>query len=123
LRAFLAELPSSPYAAHAAERLREAESRVDPRELEVSTAGMDTRLVAHALGPVVGALESCLPAQRLVRVPLEIAGGRLRAVPAYPAADCLNVALFHMHTLALATVRAGTVTVPLAGRRAAASPP
>ena len=75
LRLFLDELPSSPYAARARERLAEAEQRVDPRELEPASLGADRELVARALGPVVSALESCLPARRVVRDP---ASGRPR---------------------------------------------
>ncbi len=123
LRSFLAQLPAGPYAAHTRQRLADAEQVVDPRELEVSAAGIDTRLVARALGPVVGALESCLPAQRVVRVRLLVERGGLRCEPAYPAAECLDRVLSRIDESVLAPVHAGVVTVPLAGRRGAASTP
>ena len=61
LRQFLAELPVGPIRRRARRRLTDAEQHVDPRELEVAAGTIDTRLVATALGPAVGALEGCLP--------------------------------------------------------------
>src|SRR5262249_29596150 len=122
LRRFVAALPSSPYAAHARRRLAAADTRVDPRELEVPAAGADSRaLLAQVLGPLVPALEACFPADRLVRIRLQVARTSLRSPPEQPAADCLDRALSRVDTAPLATVRAGTVVVPLAGRRAAPS--
>jgi len=123
LRTFLAELPSSPYAARARERLAEAEQRVDPRELEPAALGTDRLLVARALGPVVTELESCLPGPRVVRVRLQVAGGRLAADPQHPAAECLDRVLSHIDTRLVVEARPAVVSVPLAGRRGAASAP
>jgi tetratricopeptide (TPR) repeat protein len=123
LRAFLTELPEGPYAAHARQRLAEAELRVDPRELEVSSAAIDTRAVARALGPVVAGLEGCLPAPRVVHVRFLVSPGRLRSEPGHPAAECLDLVLSRVDTDPLRRVTTGSVAVPLAGRRSAASPP
>jgi tetratricopeptide (TPR) repeat protein len=123
LRTFIAELPSGPYAAHARRRLADAEQHVDPRELEASVAGTDRAAVARALGPLVGALEACLPAQRVIRVRLQVANGRVTTEPQYPAAGCLDPVLSRIDTSTLSGVRGGAVVVPLAGRRGAASPP
>ncbi len=123
LRQFIAELPTSPYAAHARRRLAEAEERVDPRELEVSAAGVDTRVVARALGPVVAALESCLPGDKIMRVRLQLGRGSLHAEPDHPAAECLDRALSRVDARLLATLHAGSLVVPLAARRAAPSAP
>ena len=122
LRTFLSELPSSPYAARARERLAEAEGRVDPREL-APALGADRQVVARALGPFVTDLEGCLPATRVVRAQLQLAAGRLAADPHSAAAACLDRVLSRIDTRSLAGVRAGTITIPLAGRRGAASPP
>jgi len=123
LRTFLSELPSSPYAARARERLAEAEGRLDPRELEPAALGADRPVVARALGPFITDLEGCLPASRVVRVELQLAAGRLTAAPHLAAATCLDRVLSRIDTHSLAGVRALSVTVPLAGRRGAASPP
>jgi tetratricopeptide (TPR) repeat protein len=123
LRTFVAELPSSPYLARARERLAEAEERVDPRELEPVAPGLDRPLVARLMGPVVAPLESCLPAQRVIRVRLQLANGRLRAEPQHPAAECLDRSLSRIDASVLGQGRTASFTVPLAGRRGAASPP
>ncbi|MCU1281905.1 MAG: Tetratricopeptide 2 repeat protein [bacterium] len=123
MRTFIAILPSGPYAAHARERLTEAEQRVDARELEVSGVGIDTPSIARALGPVVGALEDCLAPHKVVRIRLEVGHGSLRADAKHPAAECFNGALSRVDAALLATLDTGSVTVPLAGRRGAASPP
>lgn len=123
LRTFLSDLPASPYAARARDRLAEAEDRVDPRELEPPTIGPDRPILARALGPVIADLEGCLPASRVMRVPLQLAAGRLSADPHHPSAECLDRVLSRIDTRSLAGVRAASVTVPLAGRRGAASPP
>ena len=123
LRTFLSLQPLGPYAARAEERLAEAERRVDARELEVSGGGIDTRAIARALGPLVGALEDCLVARGVTRVRLEVGRGSLRAEPRHPAAECFNGALSQADAALLLGVKAGTVTLPLSGRRAAASPP
>ena len=107
LRTFLAELPTSPYAAHARARLADAESHLDPRELEVSSGDVDSRLIARALGPAVGALDGCLAAGRLLRVKLLVAPGRLRCEPEHPLADCVNAALGRLDPALLAAARAG----------------
>ena len=119
LRRFLAELPSGPYAAHARRRLAAAEEHVDPRELEVSSGAVDTRLVAAALGPVLAALDGCYPNSRLVQVRLQVGSGFLRAPPEYPQAACLDRALSRIDARALAPLRAGAVGLTLAGRRGA----
>jgi len=123
LRLFIAELPTSPYLLHARRRLADAESRVDAREVEVSGTGIDTRALARALGPVVGALESCLPAGRVVRIRLQVARASLRSPPEQPAADCLDQALSQVDAQLLAAQHPGSVLLPLAGRRGAPSPP
>jgi len=123
LRTFLAEVPSSPYLARARERLAEAEERVDPRELEAVAPGLDRPALARLLGPVVASLESCLPAPRVVRVRLQLANTRLRAEPQHPAAECLDRALSRIDAASLGQARTGSFSLPLAGRRAAASPP
>jgi Flp pilus assembly protein TadD len=123
LRTFVAELPASPYVAHARRRLAEAEQHVDARELEPAVAGVDRSLLARALGPVVGTLEACLPPPRVVRVRLQLTGGRLTTDPQYPAAECLDRVLSRIDASTLSGVRMGSVVVPLAGRRGAASPP
>jgi len=123
LRTFIAELPSSPYVAHARRRLADAEQHVDLRELELSVPAVDGAALARALGPVVGGLEACLPAQRIIRVRLQVANGRVTTEPHYPAADCLDRVLSRIDTGALSTLRSGTVVLPLAGRRGAASLP
>ena len=122
LRRFIAELPSGPYVAHAKRRLAVTEERVDPRELEVSP-GVDKGALARALGPVVRELEGCFAAGRLTRVKLQIAPGALRALPEHPAGECLDRALSRVDARLFATVRAGSVELPLAGRRAAPSAP
>jgi len=121
LRTFLAELPSSPYVTRARDRLVEAEQRVDPRELE--GAPTDRQTLARALGPVIGGLESCLPAQKIVRVRVQVAGGHLRVDPQQPAAECLDQALSRVDAAGLASLKASSFGLPLAGRRAAASLP
>lgn len=123
LRTFLSELPSSPYAGRARQRLAESERRVDPRELEAATPAADRQVVARALGPVVAELEACLPVARVVRVRLVVAAGRIAAEPQLPAAECLNHMLSQLDTRLLATARGGSYLIPLAGRRGAASPP
>ncbi len=124
LRTFVSELPSSPYLARARARLAEAEQRVDPREIEpASIAGAERQMVARALGPVVGALESCLPGQRIVPVRLQVSDGRVAAEAQHPAEECLDRVLSQVDRVALAGAHAATVTVPLAGRRGAASLP
>jgi tetratricopeptide (TPR) repeat protein len=123
LRTFLRELPDGPYAAVARERLVAAEQLVDPRELEVSSADLDSRALAERLGPAVTALEDCLPAGRVVHVRLRVAGARLRIEPGHPAAACLNQVLSHVDTTHLPARRRGWVRLPLAGRRTAASRP
>lgn len=123
LRTFLGELPSSPYIARARERLAEAEQRVDPREVELAAGGGDRQTLARALGPVVGALEACLPAQKVVRVRLQAANGRLRAEPQHPAAECLDRALSRVDATALTGPKTVSFGLPLAGRRGAASLP
>ncbi|HEY2743338.1 MAG TPA: tetratricopeptide repeat protein, partial [Polyangia bacterium] len=123
LRHFLAELPTSPYAAHARRRLVDAEERVDPRELEVSAAGVDSRAIARALDPVVAALESCLPGAKVMRVRLQLARGALHAEPDHPAAECLDRALSRVDARSLAALHAGSVVLPLAARRPAPSAP
>jgi tetratricopeptide (TPR) repeat protein len=121
LRAFVAELPSGPYAAHALGRLAEIAERVDPRELEVSSAGIDRPTVARALGPVLRSLEECLP-DRLFRLRLTVAAVGLRAEADHPAAECLDRALSRAE-IALPRNGFGVVTVPIAGRRSAPSAP
>jgi tetratricopeptide (TPR) repeat protein len=121
LRTFVAELPTGPYAAHARQRLADAEQHVDARELEV--AGVDRQTAARLLGPVVSALESCLPAQRVMRVRLLVSGGRIATDPQHPAAECLDHVLSQVDTRVLSSTRGATIAVPLAGRRAAASLP
>jgi tetratricopeptide (TPR) repeat protein len=123
LRTFLTELPSSPYLARARERLAEAEERVDARELEPVGPGLDRAAVARLIGPVVGSLESCLPAQRVARVRLQMANGRLRAEPQQPAAECLDRTLSRIDASAAGQGRTAWFSLPLAGRRGAASPP
>jgi tetratricopeptide (TPR) repeat protein len=123
LRAFVAALPSGPYTTHARERLADAEQRVDARELEVSGVGIDTRAIARALGPVVGALEDCLAPRGVAHVRFEVARGSIRAESQHPAADCFNGALSRVDGRVLSGSKPGMVTVPLAGRRAAASAP
>lgn len=124
LRTFLRELPDGPYAAVARERLASAEQLVDARELEVSSRDVDTRALAHLLGPVVGGLEDCLPDGRVVRVRLLVVGrGRLRSEAGHPAAECLNDVLSQVDTSRLRIGIHGSVLLPLAGRRTAASRP
>jgi len=123
LRTFFGELPSSPYSARARARLAEAEQRVDPRELELAGSAGDRQTLAHALGPVVGALEACLPPPKVVRVRLQAASGRLRAEPPQPAAECLDQALSRIDATALAGLKSISFGLPLAGRRGAASLP
>jgi tetratricopeptide (TPR) repeat protein len=123
LRTFLAAAQVGPYTAHARERLAEAEQRVDARELEVSGVGIDTRAVARALGPVAGALEDCLVPHGIAHVRFEVGRGSLRAEPQHPAAECFNGALSRVDAGLLSGLKPGTVTVPLAGRRGAPSPP
>jgi tetratricopeptide (TPR) repeat protein len=123
LRTFVAELPASPYLVHARRRLADAEQHVDARELEPAVAGVDRSVLARALGPVVGGLESCLPAQRVIRVRLQVAGGRLTTEAQHPAAECLDRVLSRVDASALTGVRMGSVVLPLAGRRGAASLP
>lgn len=123
LRAFLRDLPDGPYAALATERLAELERLVDPRELEVSGTGLDTRGLAGALGPAVAALESCLPDGRVVRLKLTVARSALHADPAYPAAGCLNAALAQVQSKVIPLSWHGAVVLPLAGRRSAPSHP
>ena len=121
LRTFIAELPTSPYGAHARRRLADAEQRIDPREVDPSAAGMDRAALARALGPVAGPLEACLPAPRVVRVRLQVAHGRISAEPQHPAAECLDRVLSRIDASLLGSVRAGAVVLPLAGRRGAAT--
>lgn len=116
LRKFLDELPSGPYAAHARRRLAAAETRVDPRELEADPA-VDKRLIARALGPVVAALEDCLPAGRVQRLRFSLARGALHADPHHPVATCLDRTLAGV----AAPRTSGAVVVPLAGRSGATS--
>lgn len=129
LRTFVAELPASPYLARARRRLADADEHVDARELEPSVAGTpglsaaDRAAWARALGPVVGALESCLPAQRLVRVRLQVANGGVATDPQHPAAECLDRVLSRIDASASSGLRSGSVVLPLAGRRGAASLP
>jgi tetratricopeptide (TPR) repeat protein len=123
LRRFLAELPSSPYAARARERLSDAERHVDPREIEPSMLGAARQNVASAVGPLVGALEDCLPGPRLTKVRFHIAGGRIAADPQDAAADCLDRVLSRADGATLALPKPVVVTVPLAGRRGAPSLP
>jgi len=124
LRTFLAELPAGPYAAQARRRLADAEARVDARELEVAgTGGVDTRALARALGPSIAALEGCLPAERIVRVRLLVSATGVLAEPHHPAAECLNHVLSHPDMTSLGRRSTGSVIVPMAGRRAAASVP
>ncbi len=122
LRTFLSELPSSPYAARARQRLADAEHRVDVREVEGGLPVGDRQAVARALGPLVGDLEACLPGPRLVRLRLLVAAGHVAAEPSFPAADCLDRVLSRVDTSLLAAARAGGYTVWVAGRRGAASP-
>ncbi|MDB4966210.1 MAG: lipoprotein NlpI [Myxococcales bacterium] len=121
LRAFLAELPDGPYASHARRRLVEAEHRVDARELDASSATLDKTIAARALAPIVGELEACLPAGRVVRIRLAVGAGALRAPPDHPVADCLDRTLSRLDRSHVAAVGSGAITLPLAGRRAAAS--
>jgi tetratricopeptide (TPR) repeat protein len=123
LRAFVNGQPSGPYAAHARERLGDAEQRVDPRELAFSGAGIDTRAIARALGPVVGALEDCLPAHGIAHLRLEVSRGSLRLESQHPAAECVNGVLSRVDAALLGGLKTGSVTLPLAGRRGAASQP
>jgi tetratricopeptide (TPR) repeat protein len=123
LRTFIAEQSSSPYAAHARERLADAEQIVDPRELEVSGMGIDTRAIARALGPRVLAIEDCLPPGRLVRVRIQVSSRALRAESDNPAASCLDRVLSQLDASGLRNAKPGFVAVPFAGRRGAASPP
>ncbi len=123
LRVFLSELPDGPYSAHARRRLVEAERVVDPRELEVSSAAVDKRILAHALAPVLSRLEDCLPAPRLARIHLSLIAGSLRADSAHPAAECLNHVLSEVDTMSERRLQGASVTVPLAGRRTAAANP
>jgi tetratricopeptide (TPR) repeat protein len=123
LRTFVAELPASPYIAHARRRLADAEQHVDARELEAAVPVTDRAVLARALGPVVGALEACLPAQRVLRVRLQVVAGRITTEPQYPAAECLDRILFRIDASALSALRGGSVVLPLAGRRGAASLP
>jgi tetratricopeptide (TPR) repeat protein len=123
LRAFVAAVPGGPYTAHARKRLADAEQRVDPRELEITGIGVDTRAIARALGPVLASLEDCLTPHGVAHVHLEVGRGGLRAEPQHPAAECFNSALSRIDTSLLAGVKPGTVTMPLAGRRGAASLP
>ena len=123
LRTFLRELPEGPYSAVARERLAAAERLVDPRELEVSSPGLDTRALAQRLGAVIAALEGCLPDGHVARVRLLVARGTLRTEPGHPAAECLDPLLSRVDMSHLpATVR-GAVVLPLAGRRTAALQP
>lgn len=122
LRAFIAELPAGPYTLHARARLAEAETRVDPRELEAS-GGVDPRVVARALGPWLASLEDCLPAPRVFPVRLSLAATGLRAEPQHPAAPCLDRVLSRVDASALHAFAGGVVTLPLAGRRGAADAP
>jgi tetratricopeptide (TPR) repeat protein len=122
-RAFLVELPDGPYSAHARQRLAQAEKRVDPRELEVSVSGLQTAALAHAIGPLVGSLEDCFGAGKVVRIRLFVAAAGLRAEPDHPAAECLDRTLSRVDNTILRKLPGGSVLVPLAGRRAAASAP
>jgi tetratricopeptide (TPR) repeat protein len=119
LRAFVAELPSGPYAAHALERLAEIAERVDPRELEISSAAIDRPALARALGPLLPSLEECLP-DRLFRLRLTVGSVGLRAESDHPAAECLDRALARAE-IAMPRGGFGVVTVPIAGRRSAPS--
>lgn len=121
LRAFLAELPAGPYAAHAERRLAELEHHVDPRELEASGA-VDKRAMARALAAAVAALEDCLPAGRLFRLRLRVGAGGVHAEPQHPAAECLERALSRVEPAAVRGA-SGLVTLPVAGRRSAPSIP
>jgi hypothetical protein len=85
--------------------------------------GLDRPWVARLIGPVVASLESCLPAQRVIRVRLQLANGRLRAEPQHPAAECLDRTLSRIDASVPGQGRTASFTVPLAGRRGAASPP
>jgi hypothetical protein len=75
------------------------------------------------LGPAVGALEECLPAGRVVTVRLVGASGTIRTEAGHPAAECLDHVLSQLDRATLKGLPAGTIVVPLAGRRAAASLP
>lgn len=121
LRAFLSVLPAAPYAARARERLLDAERRVDARELEVSAPGVDARLIARVLGPLVGELEDCLTPRGVGRVRLAVNHSSVRAEPQHPAAGCFNEALSRIDAGQLSSLKPGFVTVPLAGRRVAPS--
>lgn len=119
MRAFLAQLPESPYAARASERLIELERQIDPRELD--GAGIDAKPLAHALAPLVAALEDCLPAPQVVHIGLTWASAGVRTRPDHPAASCLDRVLSRAQ---VPSRRATTTmfTLPLAGRRAAPWP-
>jgi tetratricopeptide (TPR) repeat protein len=124
LRAYLAELVDGPYTRHARARLAAAESRVDPRELELAGAGIDARSLAAALSPSVRALEDCVPGPRVMRVPLSVSPAGIRSQPSHPAAVCVDRVLGQPGG-AMLRVRSGHVafTLPLAGRRAAPKAP
>jgi len=126
LRAYLAELGDGPYARHARVRLAEAETRVDPRELEVDggIAPPDARALAAALSPAVRALEDCLPASHVMKVVLVATAGGIRSQPSHPAAACFDRVLGQAGRLALRG-RGGRIqfSLPLAGRRVAAVQP
>lgn len=123
LRTFVRDLPDGPYTATARARLAAAERLVDARELEVSSAGLDTRAFARALGPLVGALEDCLADGRVARLRLLVAQGTLRTEPGHPAAACVDPVLSRVDNSFVPTAWRGSVVVPLAGRRSAASRP
>jgi tetratricopeptide (TPR) repeat protein len=123
LRTFLAELPDGPYAHHARHRLDELEQTVDAREIDLIGGNIDTRALARSLSPLVRGLEDCLPAARVMRLAFTITPAGIRAQPAHPAAGCLDHVLSRVETTARRAAGVGSFSLPLAGRRAAASPP
>jgi tetratricopeptide (TPR) repeat protein len=123
LRMFLADLPEGPYAHHARQRLDELEQTVDAREVDVLGGNVDTRLWARALSPAVRGLEDCLPAPRVMRLAFTVTSLGIRAQATHPAAACLDRALAHADPTVRTRGGGGSFSIPLAGRRAAASAP
>jgi tetratricopeptide (TPR) repeat protein len=123
LRAFLVELPDGPYAQHARRRLSELELRVDPREVELLGDGVTAAWVAQTLSPAIRSLEECVPDRRLLRVAFDRTSAGLRAQSGHPAAACFDRVLGSLATAGRGGPPGPAFAVPLAGRRAAASPP